>query len=162
MTRTYRNTLVIPIFGLFLVLFSLVVSSKAIYHLATGTPMIARSGRNDVTGHVASQQEMVTSAVIPLIATVLGSCLIFGWKSMTIELDNMGIRQRGFTGKVTFDSSWKELTEVDRRMGSRGRSFYIIASKSGTMEFANTEGNLAELTGEVKRKAVHLDFSKWG
>jgi len=161
MKRTYRNTLVLPLGGSLLTIFSLTLIGHAVYHLVTGTPMIVKSGKYDMVGHAATQQELIVSATLPIVFVVVGLMIVWCWKNMTIELDDREICQRGFFGNVTFRSTWGDLTEVYKRIGGRGLAFYVICGKSGQMEFANTEMNIVELMGQVKRKADHLDYSRW-
>jgi hypothetical protein len=161
MTRTYRNSIVVPAAAIVIALFAVVMSCRSAYYLATGDPLIFHRPSDGPQGHVASRQELINGTFIPVIALVVCGFVVLGWKNQSIELDNGGILQRNLMGAVSFRSNWKDLSEAATTANSRGRRYYTISSRTSMMRFLATTGNLIELLGEVKRHANHLDFDAW-
>jgi len=158
----YRDSVVMPIVALiFIVVPFSAATVPALYHVATGTPLMISNGKHTTGQHVASSGELLFSIFFPFLFVFFGVLAFLYWKNDIIQTDENGLREYGLTRNIKFQSPWKDLTSAYKRTGQKGSVYYVIEAASGKIEIPSSERNLQDLIGEIKRRADHVDFSGW-
>ena len=94
-------------------------------------------------------------------SVVSGLFLLLAWKNHMIQTDDEGIREYDFSGKMTFQASWSELTTVSRLKPDSAFILVSIGTNDNELKIPWSVKNVAGLLTLIQARANHLDYSAW-
>lgn len=127
--QTIRPSVGILVLGLLFVFIPLCFfTGPAVYHLATGTPMMFSNGKYTTGSHVGTNSEMLTMALLPLIHVTVGVFAILFYKNAVLKVDKYGLAMHNLLGRVKCRFDWKSVDRVQQRRGQKGSTYFEVTA----------------------------------